>query len=466
MADEFNSPIPEAVFSIIQQGLMKRQFHDALYPALQYRAEAIPEKWEGNTGSEMFETRVGLLAPITQPLRPGTEPQPQAQSYEQWRASLKQFSGADDVDMKQSATAISNTFLSKINTLGLQAGQSVNRLARNSIIKRYLEGNTVLTVAALNTDTILNVASLSGFRESFNIAAGDIRPQPVAPFKPLVITINGAIVRNVVGWQPNDPGDIDGPGRLLLDAAVGGAGAPIRSPVLSSIRPQVVNIGGGTSVDAISASDIVDLQSVINAVAILRDNSVQPHEDGFFHCHISATGNAQLFADPVFQRLNTSLPQGVQYSQGFVGWIAGVMFFMNTEAPNHRNASGRGRVPTGNLSYYSPEIASETTNATGVNIGHTLLTGRGAMRETWFDEGQLVSEAGLNGKVGSFQVVNNNISIDLERIRLVIRAPMDRLQQFLSIAWSISTDFPIPTDITATVGPELLKRAIVIRHAI
>ena len=52
-----------------------------------------------------------------------------------------------------------------------------------------------------------------------------------------------------------------------------------------------------------------------------------------------------------------------------------------------------------------------------------------------------------------------------ERIRLIIRAPLDRLQDMVAASWSITTCFPIPSDITATSGPQRFKRAIVIESA-
>ena len=71
----------------------------------------------------------------------------------------------------------------------------------------------------------------------------------------------------------------------------------------------------------------------------------------------------------------------------------------------------------------------------------------------------------MTGKIGEFDVVNNGLSIGTDRIRLVIRSPLDRLQDVVSSTWSISTAFAAPSDITATSGPALYKRAIVIESA-
>jgi hypothetical protein len=228
-----------------------------------------------------------------------------------------------------------------------------------------------------------------------------------------------------------------------------------------------VRSAAGDSVDAIGANDTLTLQQCINAVAFLRNANVQPHDDGFYHAHISPLANAQIFADPVFQRLNQSLPEHMVYKQGFIGELAGIAFFMNSEAPGPTNTgtliqTGSGSTPA----QYGSEIGAEVVNNTGINIGRVVITGKGALYEKSLDESQFVTEAGITGKIGEFSVVNAGIAIQTERIRLTLRAPMDRLQQLTSATWSCSTSFPTPSDITAPSGPESHKRAIVLEHAL
>ena len=57
--------IPPTISNLQQKGLIERAFHDGLFPNLAYRAEAMPEEWPANTGTQQFMTRPGLLAPIT-----------------------------------------------------------------------------------------------------------------------------------------------------------------------------------------------------------------------------------------------------------------------------------------------------------------------------------------------------------------------------------------------------------------
>lgn len=459
--------VPAAVLELNQKGLLERAFHDGLYPNLAYRAEAMPEEWPANTGQQIFMTRPGLIKPRTKPITPGQDPTPQTVPYEQWIATLNQFTDSIDTNMPTSVTANASLFLRNIHQLGLQAGQSINRIARNEMFKAYISGQTVTLTAILTTDTTLRVASLNGFTDVV-IPGGNVAPQPVSTAFPLPITIGSgaaAVSNSVIGFIPDDPTDPFGLGTLQLLNAVGSAAfVSARTTVKSAYAPRVVRSAAGDSVDAIGAGDTLVLQQVINAVAFLRRNNVQPHDDGFYHAHISPLSEAQFFADPVFQRLNQSLPEHVIYKEGFLGYISGVMFFMNNESPESTNAGDL--TSTASSGVYASDIGGEVINGAGVAIGRILITGRGAVYEKYLDESQYVTEAGTLGKIGEFDVVNNGIQILTERIRLILRAPMDRLQQVVSATWSITTSFPIPSDITSPTGPERFKRAIVLEHAI
>ena len=455
--------IPASIQELNQQGLIERAFHDGLYPNLAFRAEAPWEEWPANTGTELFIPRPGLLTPVVSPITPGSDPIPQTVPFEQWVARLGQIASAIDTHMPTSVTSNANLFIRYIHQLGLQAGQSINRVARNALFQSYLSGQTTAINAALAGDSQLHVSSLNGFTDVV-VPSGNVRPQPVSAAFPLPVTIylGTPITRNVIGAIPDSPNDPNGPGTLQFSATFG-AGVPARTAVVSRYAPTVVRAAGGFSVDAISAADTFTLQLAINAVAQLRSHNVQPHEDGFYHAHIHPLANAQLFADPVFQRLNQSLPEHVTYKEGFVGSISQILFYMNTEAPVVQNCGTR--TSTGTKAFYSPEIAAETTNESGVNIGRIIITGRGAMYEKGLDESQLVTEAGVTGKIGEFDVVNNGLSVMTDRIRLILRAPLDRLQQIVSAAWSITTSFPIPSDVTAPSGSQRFKRAQVIEFA-
>lgn len=463
--------VPSQIVNLIQQGLIEREFHDGLFPNLAYRAEFEADKWEGNTGTEVVMTRAGLLGDIVAPNQPGVDPTPQTVPFEQWTMKLDQYAGTIDTDMPTSAVANSNLFLRNVHQLGLQAGRSINRIARNTLFKAYLSGQTVLLAQAASTATQLRVCSLNGFTDVV-IPGTTTRPQTVSVAFPLPVTVGtGATqeTKSVVGYVPDNPADPYGPGTLMLSSALSNTQA-IRSPVISAYAPIIVRAGNASSIDGITPADTLSLQQIINSAAFLRNANVPPHDEGLFHAHISPLAQAQVFADPVFQRLNQSLPEGMTYKEGYIGQLSGVAFFMNTESPNTLNvgtlqttSAATGSSRSGS---YAPEIGAEAVNGFGTSIGRVVITGKGSGYERYLDEGLYVTEAGTTGKIGEFSVVNNGVAILTERIRLVIRAPLDRLQQKVSASWSITTGFAMPSDITAPSGPQRFKRAIVMEFAL
>ena len=460
--------VPPTILELVQQGLLEREFHDGLFPSLLYRSEALEEQWEANSGTQIFMSRPGLLAPVTKPVPTGTDPTPKVLNYEQWIATLQRYGDSIDTDIPTSAVASSNQFLRNVKQLGLQAGQSLNRIPRNAIFKAYLSGSTNCIAAAAAGDAQIRVAALNGFTDVV-VLGSNVAPRPVSASYPLAISITGVVgTRNVIQATPDNPDDPYGPGTLYLSAILGGAGAALRAPVLSAARPTILRAGGGDSVDSLAAADILTLQDLINASARLRKNNVLPHEDGFYHAHMSPESSAQLFVDAAVRAMLTALPNHPYFEQGLIGAIAKIAVFENVESPDLNNAGARtatGAGGAGALSMYSEDVGAETTNAAGVNVGRVLVTGRGAMYERWLDERQYVTEAGITGKVGGFTIVNQGIEVMTERIRLILRAPINRFQDKVAATWSCTTSFPIPSDVTSG-GPQRYKRAIIIEHEI
>lgn len=453
--------LPEAVVSLIQTNLIERAFADSLVPALLFRQEAVWEDFEGQAGQDIFMTRAGLMPTITTALTPGTDPNPQTVPYEQWQAVIRRYGGTTDIHMPTSAVAASDLFLRSIQQLGIQAGMSINQIARNALFKAYLSGQTTLRVATAAPDTTISVSSLSGFRE---VVLPGVRPVAVSSATPLPITIGG-VSKNVIAATPDDVAYPDGPGILTLSAAVGGVVA-IRGAVISKYAPTILRSGGGDSVDALGSSDLFVLQDVMNAVSVLRANNVPPHVDGYYHAHISPEMNAQLFADQVFQRLYTALPQSAAYREGFVGTIGQVAFYLNTETPNLVNAGAT--IQTGaSYATLAQDVAAEVVNEGNIKVGRCIVTGRGVLIEKGFDEQRYISEVGVLGKLGNFSIVNNGVAIAAERIRLYLRPPVDRLGDTVAATWSLTTSFPVPSDLNVlTASKALYKRAIVIESAV
>jgi len=456
--------IPTEIVNLIQDRTLERVFHDALFPRLLFRMEARAEVWPINLGERQVFTRSGLIPPKTTPLTPGSDPSPSTYAFEQWEAQACQFGDAIDTNMPTSYVTLASQYLRNTKTLGLNAGESLNRLVRNSIYRSYLGGETNTTEAIVAGVSQVQVANLLGFTEQ--LVNGAL--QPVSATSPIDVsfTTAGELDNQVIGAVPADPNNPLGPGTLTFANPVGNPIA-LRDGIQSSNAARRIRVGGGATVDAIAPNNILDLQSVISAVAILRSNLVPPCSDGLYHVHISPTAEAQIFADNQFQRLHQSLPEQMAYRDQAIGDLLGSRWYRNTETPNAENVGTLVDTSGGATTDFAAsgtEINADVINQSGVPIERTIVMGGGAVYEKYLDESKFITESGVTGKIGQFTVTNGGVAVMTERIRFIARSPLDRLQQVYSQAWSWSGDFPVPSD--QTTGPaSRFKRAVVIESA-
>jgi hypothetical protein len=446
--------------AIVQDNTLAREFRDALFPQLLFREEAMPEKWEVNVGDIQVFTRASLLAPTVTPLTAGADPTPKSPSFEQWKVQAAQYGDSIDTHMPSSRTALAPIFARNAKTLGLQAGQSLNRLCRNKLYCRYVGGDTVTSTTSGATATIA-VAQLNGFTTT--VVNGE--EVPISGANPKVIRVSGvAGTQNVTAATPTDANNPFGPGTLTLSAAIAVASG---ARVLAADAPRIVRVGGAATVDGLTSVSTISLKEIRQAIASLRRNRVPTHPDGYYHVHLDPIAESQIFNDNEFQRLNQGVPDGLRYAEQAIGRLLGAIFFSNNESPNVFNSaeSGEGGLVSSARSSASssPEFYGEVRNASGVGILRTIVTGGGAIMEKYIDEeSDYMTEAGYVGKVGQFAIVNNGIQISTERIRYIIRAPQDRLQQQVSQAWSWSGDWGVPTDLLGGQTGGRYKRAVVI----
>ncbi len=453
---------PPELINIIQDRTLERVFHDALFARQLYRAEFMPELWAANLGERQVFTRAGLMPVNLSALVPGQDPTPGDFPYEQWEAAASQYAGTNDVHMPTNYVTLAPIFLRNIQQLGMNASQTLNRLARNKLFLAYLGGNTVTTAAAAAALSVIQVASLSGFSQTLLNGA----PVPVSPASPLAVTFQGTEPgKNVIGAAPLNINQPFGPGLLTLDAPLS-VGLGLREGVYAANRSQIVRVGGGATVDAINASNILTLQDIINAKAKLETTNVGPTADGFYHVHLSPTAQAQLFADNQFQRLWQSIPNDSPYRTGHIAELIGCRFYMNNETPLLTTVSATVADGGGvGSALCAPEIGADVVNQTGINIQRTIIIGGGVGYEKYIDESKFISDAGVTGKIGEFSIINNGVAVMTDRVRMILRAPLDRMQQIVGTSWSWSGDFPVPSDAFGQGSTARFKRAIVLESA-
>lgn len=447
--------------ALVQENLLERAFHDALFPRLLFRGESSPQLWPANVGDTMVFTGVGLMTPQLMPLIPGTDPVPADYQKEQWTAQLQQYAGAaPDTHMPSSITAIANLFLRNAKQLGLQAGQTLNRLVRNKLYNAAGSGQSVADGAQVAVTT-LRVKRVNGFTRS-RTGGSTVRYDIVSGSNPLAIRVGPALATavNVIGFTPDNAGDEIGPGTLALSAAVTVAD---RDPVVSNDATFIQRVGGGFRVDDVTTGDILRLADVRAVVARFWQQNVPEQADGRFHCHLSPTSQAQVFSDPEFQRLLTSLPDFFMYRQFALGELLGTVFFRNSENPATDTVVGGATASFSLNDPFAPELFNNGAT-TGVKIERPLFVGQGAIYEYYQDLDQLLTEAGVTGRVGEPRISNNSIEVSTERIKLVIRAPLNRLQDTVSAAWKFIGDWPVRTDST-TGDAARYKRVVAIEHS-
>lgn len=440
------------VASSIQDRTLQRVFRDSLFPRLLFRMEAQVELWPVNLGTNTTFTRAGLIRPTTRPLTPGVDPTPKTYGLEQWEATAMKFGDSIDTNMPTSYVTLASQYLRNMHQLGLSAGQSMNRVVRDKGYNAYVAGNTVTDVAATSGANTLHVANLNGFtRQLYNG-----RPALVSSTNPVVITIPLlGTTHSITAFTPDTTGDEIHGGTITITPAIG-ADVASRSSVLANTRSRVIYSGGGTSVDDLSSVDAFAVRDIRAAVAQLRFNNVPPHEDGMYHCHLDPVSESQVFADNEFQRLNQSMPDYIHYRRFALATFAGVVFYRNNEVPSVQTCDTDSA--TGNTHGF------ELLNGATVTLHRPIFTGQGWIEEKYLDESRYISEAGVMGKIGEFAVTNGGVQVMTERVRLILRSPMDRLQETTASTWSFSGDWPVPSDQLGPGSPATFKRSVVCVH--
>lgn len=445
--------------NIIQSNALIKQFEDALHPQQLYRMDCSAQLWEAEAGDRQIFTRSAELTPTIDPIAPGQDPTPENQAYEQWFVQAGQLTKTLDTHLPTNYVAIPGRLMRDTHTLGLNAGKSLNRVCRNKLFCAYAGGQTLVDNSATGTSVV--VGSINGFTEV--VIDGQILG--VSAANPLPVTIGGDAAL-VEAATPDDAVNFPfGRGTLTLSAAITFV---IGEPCVSSQAPTVIYPAAKTDIDGLVTGDFIDLASVRAAVANLRANNVPPHPDGYYHCHLDPLAESQLFSDNEFQRINETRYEEVPYRQFVVGKTQGCLFYTNSESPGVGTVATplqTSRTAGDGPATLSRDIFAEVTNEDALGILRTVITGGGSIYEQYIDEGRYISVAGVTGQIGSFNITNNGLQIMTDRIRLVYRAPLDRLQQTIAQTWSWTGDFAVPSDVLTGRTAARYKRAVIIAHA-
>jgi hypothetical protein len=450
--------MPTALQPIIQQGFLEREFHDALQSAIGYRAVADREPVAINVGETVTKTRNGLKAPVTTPLTPSTNTNldngitPSSFTVEQYTLSINQYGDSIDLNTVTSQVGIANQFLKNAQINGVQARQSLDRIARNALFGAYLGGNSRVRTTLGAPATTLAVDDVRGF--AYALSNGQMLP--VSAGNPLPVLVGGNVY-NCIGVAVDGSnvsttiitgGGISGTSGVLTFAsnvtvADGTAGNVVASTYAAQIiRPNGKYIGGSATQAtatqaALTSADKLTLGAVEDAVAMLRNNTGM--DSVAFNLYLDNMSMRQLWADNDFKLMYQGQYGSQEMRVGKVFQLLGCNFIPTTEAP------------------YQPAN-------TGVTAGvrRPILCAPGALVEGDF--------AGMEQRAIDASGVNSIVQT-IDDVVQVVRAPIDRLQQIISQSWFWIGGFVAPTDATATqniiptASQTYYKRAVVIEHA-
>ncbi|WP_405673266.1 hypothetical protein [Streptomyces sp. NBC_01530] len=412
--------LPAAIQAMLQNGILDRVFRDALVPNFLFPQIADAEPWMGGLGDTKTFTRKGLLAPVTTPVT-GSDPSAATYSIEQWSVTMDQYANSMDTNMLGSAMALASKFLADVENLGINAGQTINQVARNKLFKAYAGGRTWCTTTA-GSDTSIIVNSTDGFE---TVMVNGV-PTAVSASNPLTVTIAG-VANTVTGVNT-------GTKTLTLGTARADTAGDY---VVAANAPVSVRATGNSAYD-LSSSNTVTFANFRAAVARLRKMAV-PTVGGYYVAHIDPDTEAQLFADSDFKQALQGRVDSPIYTELSIGRFAGIDWVRNLEAPTIANGGSAG----------------------ALTVHRPIVLGANALMSAPFEgTNNLLAGTGVED-VPEIRTIAAAPGVD---VTLLVRPAQDRLQQVISSTWSWVGDYGVPSD-AGTGDAALYKRGVVIEHA-
>ncbi|MFB6977693.1 hypothetical protein [Streptomyces scopuliridis] len=414
---DVRSTVPAAIRGMMQNGLLDRVFMEALRPEFIFPAVADSEPWQGGLGDTKTMTRKGLLTPSTTPIT-GSDTSAATYGIEQWSVTMDQYGLAVDTNMLTSSMALASKFLADVQTLGINAGQSLNQIARNKLYGAYSGGRTWVTTAG-SSDTSLVVNSVAGFTHTLVNGV----PTAVSASNPLTVNVDGA-ANTVTGVNT-------GTNTLTLGTARADV---VGDYVVAANAPTTIRPAGDTAFD-LTTSNVATFAMFRSAVTRLRKMNV-PTLGGYYVAHIDPDTEAQLFSDADFKQALQGRVDSPIYRDLSIGRFGGIDWVRNNECL--------------------------TTTVGSVVVHRPIVLGAGALVAAPFEGiGDLLRGTGIED-VPDISMVTVAPGVEVARI---VRPPQDRLQQTLSTSWSWVGDYGVPSDSLANSDSALFKRAVVLEHA-
>lgn len=429
---------PASLVPIIQTNMLEREFQDALQSVTAFRSIADREEFSIGIGETITKTRRGLKAPVTTALTPSANTNldngltPSGWTVEQYTLALNMYADTIDLNMVTSRVGLASQFLANAKVNGVQAGQSLDRIARNTLFNAQMGGNTRVRTTLGVPGVAVAVDDVRGFQSVF--VNGVLTTVAVA--NPMTVTVgSNAYTLNSVAVDGSNvstaPNGISGV--LTFSGNVTVADATALNAVTSAVAPSILRAGGRATTAALVGTDLLTMGLCLDAVAQLRNNNV-PTIDGFYNVYLDNKSARQLFTDPDFKLLFQGSSSAEEFNKARVVELLDCRFIPTTEA-------------------FQQTLGS-------VNVKRPIVCGQGALIEGDF---------AANGY--SDVATAESIMSMIDGIAMITREPLDRLAQIIAQSWYWIGGFTVPTDLTAnttiipTASNSYYKRAIVLETA-
>lgn len=429
---------PTALQAIIQQNFLEREFQEALQSVQAFRQIADREEFSIGIGETITKTRRGLKTPVTTPLTPSNNTNldngltPAGWTVEQYTLALNMYADTIDLNMVTSRVGLASQFLQNAKVNGVQAGQSLDRLARNTLFNAHMGGNTRVSVTLAAAALTISVDDIRGFQNVF--VNGVLTP--VSATNTMTVTV-GSNAYTLTGATADGSNVSTAPngisGTLTFSANVTVADGTAGNAVTSAVAPTILRAGGRATTAALTGTDLLTMGLCLDAVAQLRNNNV-PTIDGMYNCYLDNKSARQLFTDPDFKLLFQGSNSAQEFREGRVVELLDLRFIPTTEA-------------------FQQTLGN-------VNVKRPIICGQGALIEGDFAAN------------GYSDVATGDAMLEMiDGIAMVTREPLDRLAQIIAQSWYWIGGFAVPTDLTAntsiipTASNAYYKRAVVLETA-
>lgn len=451
-----------------QQNFLARFFEEGLDSEMAFRRDAKQELIPIGAGESITKTRMGRTPPKPTALNPQNVTgldnglNYSTPSLEQYVYNVNEYGDAKQVDLVSEQAGIANQLQAFAKTNGVEAAQSVERVAKKTWFAAYNTGNTWIRNGAMGmvdpTTSRVYVDDIRGFQ--FAPVAGKM--QPVASDNVLLVNeyaFNGGVSQQftVVAAVPTQPTVSVYPSSVAGESSDGISGYLDISPaanslpvggdaLVSALATPVLRPNGKRGTNQLTAEDQLTLQLIKNGQAILQSNGVPKHRDGAYHLYYDYQSESELFVDQQFIMMSASRIADPEDQNGQIFTLFGIKYIPTTEAYLQDMVEAAGMQPSD-----------------GAQVHRVLITGAGGLCQGNFTGlEQYANRPALGSSPSNIFLVDN--------IAHIIRAPIDNMGRQVSLAWLAIFAMVCPTDLTTTpaiiptANNAAFKRAIVIEH--